>query len=259
MTAPIGLREGINSTPGDSFCLMIRRKWPGIVATSRETGTRSASAAIRRTSGSGCRPGSTPPAPRKSIAGSRRRNPRPISGLRSASAWKRRLKPAALPFRSSLAQNARSCREGVAGRDLFVATILIFEIRLDFFWMLQDKRNCAVDLGQRSDRRVGIKDRFGRPPIPKIVCNHVKSNSGSGDVVSTVPNFHMLVGRHHGDSTYSLLHLALALIVEERPSAATRVTADAPPHPLHSGAALPLIRIRNANESETTSRFSSLI
>src|ERR1035438_7734811 len=82
MTAPIGLREGINSTPGDSFCLMNRRKWPGIVATSRETGTRSASAAIRRTSGSGCRPGSTPPAPRKSIAGSRRRNPRPISGFR---------------------------------------------------------------------------------------------------------------------------------------------------------------------------------
>src|ERR1017187_5690686 len=88
--------------------------------------------------------------------------------------------PFALP---SLKTLDHAGREGVAGFDLFVATILIFEICLDFFWMLQDKRNCAVDLGQRSDRRVGIKDRFGRPPIPKIVCNHVKSNSGSGDVV----------------------------------------------------------------------------
>src|ERR1039458_5732742 len=120
--------------------------------------------------------------------------------------------PFALP---SLKTLDHAGREGVAGLDLFVATILIFEI--------------------------------------------VKSNSGSGDVVSTVPNFHILVGRHHGDSTSSLLHLALALIVEERPSAATRVPADAPPHPLHSGAGLPLIRIRNADESETTSRFSSLI
>src|ERR1022692_3613102 len=118
--------------------------------------------------------------------------------------------PFALP---SLKTFDHAGREGVAGFDLFVATILIFEICLDFFWMLQDKRNCAVDLGQRSDRRVGIKDRFGRPPIPKIVCNHVKSNSGSGDVVSTVPSFHILVGRHHGDSTYSLLQPALALIV----------------------------------------------
>src|ERR1022692_2082158 len=260
MTAPIGLREGINSTPGDSFCLMNRRKWPGIVATSRETGTRSASAAIRRTSGSGCRPGSPLrrrenllPVPAAAILGRSRGLGRRRPGNEGSSLL---LCPFALP---SLKTFDHAGREWVAGRDLFVATILIFEIRLDFFWMLQDKRNCAVDLGQRSDRRVGIKDRFGRPPIPKIVCNHVKSNSGSGDVVSTVPNFHMLVGRHHGDSTSSLLHLALALIVEERPSAATRVTADAPPHPLHSGAALPLIRIRNADESETTSRFSSLI
>src|ERR1035441_2990213 len=194
MTAPIGLREGINSTPGDSFCLMNRRKWPGIVATSRETGTRSASAAIRRTSGSGCRPGSPLrrrenllPVPAAAILGRSRGLGRRRPGNEGSILL---LCPFALP---SLKTLDHAGREGVAGLDLFVATILIFEIRLDFFWMLQDKRNCAVDLGQRSDRRVGIKDRFGRPPIPKIVCNHVKSNSGSGDVVSTVPNFHILV------------------------------------------------------------------
>src|ERR1039458_3111889 len=190
---------------------MNRRKWPGIVATSRETGTRSASAAIRRTSGSGCRPGSPLrrrenllPVPAAAILGRSRGLGRRRPGNEGSILL---LCPFALP---SLKTLDHAGREGVAGLDLFVATILIFEICLDFFWMLQDKRNCAVDLGQRSDRQVGIKDRFGRPPIPKIVCNHVKSNSGSGDVVSTVPNFHILVGRRHGDSTSSLLQPAPA-------------------------------------------------
>jgi hypothetical protein len=50
---PIGLLEGINSKPGEGFCETNFSRWPGIVRTSRETSTRPASAAIRKTSPSG--------------------------------------------------------------------------------------------------------------------------------------------------------------------------------------------------------------
>ena len=92
MAAPVDRDEGMRSTPGDSRFAMNFWKWAHIVRTSRLTRTRPASAAMRRTSASGALSGIMPAERRKSREGSLRRKPLPMSGSRSASAWKAMLK-----------------------------------------------------------------------------------------------------------------------------------------------------------------------
>ena len=136
-------------------------------------------------------------AARKSIAVSRLSSPSPISGFRSPSAWKQKLKPVSLTFRSSPAQSARSCQcKRVAGLDLLVAAILVRQVSFDLLGMLR-KEDRAIDLRQGANRGIGIKDSFGGPPIPKILGDNVKTNSRSSHVIPTVANLNILVGRHH--------------------------------------------------------------
>src|SRR6266545_775496 len=62
-------------------------------------------------------------------------------------------------------------REGIAGFNLLVAAILLGQVGFDFFGMLQNERDGAVDLRQRTEGGVGVKDRLGGPPVPKVVGN----------------------------------------------------------------------------------------
>jgi hypothetical protein len=52
--------------------------------------------------------------------------------------------------------------------------------------MLQDEGDRAMDFRQRSDGWVGVKDRLGGSPIPKVVDHNVKANARSSDVLPAV-------------------------------------------------------------------------
>ena len=69
---------------------------------------------------------------------------------------------------------------------------MIRQVSVDFLWMLQNESDRAVDPGERTDGGVGIKDRLGGPPIPKIVGNNIKANARAGNVVTAIALFDIL-------------------------------------------------------------------
>jgi hypothetical protein len=136
ITFPIGRCDGISRSPGDSCCWIESAKRPGIVLMSRETSTRPASAATRRTSGSGAPSGMTP---------ERHENRWRVHGAVSLCQWQdsnrrppesegsrllnRELTPRALEALS------HPGRQRIARFELFPSSALLLHVRVDLVRM----------------------------------------------------------------------------------------------------------------------------
>jgi hypothetical protein len=113
---------------------------------------------------------------------SRRRSPRPISGSSQHPLGKRKLNFASPTFRASSLEALDDIgREGMAGLELFVPAILVLQVSLDLLRVLQNERDRPVYPRQRTNGRIRLEDRLGRPTVPKVAGYNVQPNGGSGD------------------------------------------------------------------------------
>src|SRR5579872_3098117 len=81
--------------------------------------------------------------------------------------------------------------------------LLILQIGLDGFRMLQNESDGPVYLRQRADRRIRLQDRFRRISAAEVVDQDVEADTRAGYVVSAVATLDVWATRqigHSGDS-----------------------------------------------------------